>query len=568
MNNYSSIQDVTDALSYAISHYAANSKTLFQELKSIHEGARNSNTPIVYPNSVTGNPNKKIQLTLLSETETIVPIKSPRQVDFNGWTIEITVSNQWNINNTVQTPYLFVLGENRESEELSVSGIRKSAIDAGCFTDISQLNSGTKLVFVKDSTPWTFRNETPNSYWSGGVFSTPWANWNENESKIRTDILLVKNGMAINRPIAPYDSMQSTPVVTYMNANEDQAYFKNLTFNRSASCCKVINLAFIGRLNNVIVQNIHVTTASTNSLTNDACLTMTKITNLTIQNYDINKTYSSVSNHGYGLSMNCIWNLIIKDSHATGPMWGVLGCNDLNYVRLENCSLNRFDIHCYGRDVTCINCLFQNDNYIANLPSSASGSSSINNNYNRLSSFYGTLSYHNCTFNGFYPLLTDYTYNVYSDYDIFIENCSMKIYLSETAFLFRMGFWAAPLNHRQKHIRKCWPNVFIDGLTISLRTDITTVYMFSLIDRETQNPAHPEAAIKEPIYYTSYLHVKNLRIQDMSGVAINNASLVEMNKSSTEIDYAQRVFRFVQGIEYEFTGSGVPRLVLTNADFA
>ena len=563
MSNFSSRQDVTDALSFAISHNSANTIDLFNALKAVHEGARSNNIPIIYPDNVAGNTDKKICLTLYSQSFTHIPIMSSSQVDFNGWTIEITVSSNWE---GCGTPFLFLLGLKDESAPLS--GIRKTAIDTGNFTDVSALNTGMKLVFIKDETPWTFRNEIENTYWPNGIFAVPWADWNEETPKIRTDILLVKDGVAVNRPIAPYDTMQSNPVVTYVDAHENQAYFKNITFIRTPGCCKVINLAYMARMNNVFVEKINVTTPVLPTLTNDQCLTFLKITNLTIKDVVINNTYSTATYHGYGLLLTCIWNLTLDNVQSTNPQWGVLGCNDLNYVRLESCDLNRFDIHCYGRDVTCVDCNFRNENSFPQPLPEVTQSPPTNHTYNRLSSFYGKLNYIRCTFDGFYPLLTDYTYNVHSGFDIYIENCSIKIYFTANAFLFRMGFWATPLNHRPEHVKRGWPNVFINGLNIMVRDGIDTVHMFFLIDRDNIGVTHPEAAIKEPIYHTSYLHVKNLSLQNMSGEEISGVSLVETNKSYTEVDYAQRVFRFVQGAEYEYTGSGEPRLELTNADFS
>ena len=558
MANYTSPSQVTSALASAIANNPANSLALFNAIKTIHTDAKTSNVSIIYPstNDVPGHSNGVIELTLTSSTVTPIPLS--QYVDFNEWTFQVTVNSSFP---TLEEPFLFFYGS---SNLYPISdGINKRMIDTGCFLDVDALKTGLKILVIEDQTPWTYRCDTPDTY---ETQPTPWAYWNQNDPRKRKDLLLIKDGLAINRPIAPYDTMLSSPKCDYLPVSAEESVFTNIKFVRTSSCKRVLNLLHVKRVNNMHVSYVNVTTNATSPvLTNDSCLTFRDTTNIWIDDCIINGTYSTATQHGYGFQFNNVWNVHLSNVTAITPKWGVFGSNHVNTAVLRNCQLNRFDVHCYGRDVTCEGCTFQNNSYLTEVQGiPVDQKTEINAIFNRFSSLYGTLTYKNCNFDGFYMFFTDEAYNIYHGCDVRIIECTQTIYSTWHAFLFTMGFWAAPLNVRQEHIRKCWYNVSIEGLTIKLRPGISNVYMFFLKDRNS--PTSP-VAIKEPVYHTSFLSVKDLQIKDLNNTLNNTAKFKETNFGPTEVKYAQRVFRYVQDEFYGDPDDETVRLELTNSDF-
>ena len=527
-------QTITDSLSSAISQYSPNSAALYQALHFIHTTAKSNNVPILYPDSVSGNPKKQIQLTMNSQTS---PIPLPEQTDFNGWTFKV-------INVKANEEPLFRMYKTLTT----VSGVTKAMIDSGNFSSITELSSGNKMLVVHDSAFWTYRNDTPDTYFPGGVPGTPWQDWTytDDKKKYRDDVLLIKDGIAQNHTIAPYNTAASSPTCKYVAVSENLSYIKNIILHCAAESIYSLKLVKIECINHLLLSNITVDIPSTNTLYNCSSITIINTTNLTIEDCTINNTYSSVNAWGYGIDMNNVWNVDIIRMHATSPKWGVFGNNNVNTLRLRDCDINRFDIHCYGSNITCVGCTFQNDNYLAEAANFQNGSVTNEVNYhiyNRFSSLYGYLTYENCLFNGFYPFITDYAYNIYSGCCVSFRNCTMRIYQNKYAYLFKMGFWGAPANLRAEHAHRCFHNVLIDGMKFILQfNDITNVYMFFLMDRFDWN----WGSITENIHYTSSLHVRNIHFVNASNADLSTATLKEKNLEAHPVSYQQNVLRLTK----------------------
>ena len=169
--------------------------------------------------------------------------------------------------------------------------------------------------------------------------------------------------------------------------------------------------------------------------------------------------------------------------------WGIFGNNNINNLTLEDCDINRFDIHCYGRDITFRNCTFRNNlNDI--------------NTYNQFSSVFGTIIFDNCRFLHFYPVLHESSYNAYTGYNLVMRNCYMELDRNHDCII-RAGKLENVTNSRPELKEKCWPNIDINGLTLKTN-GIIDFYLF------------------KPTGENNY----SQKLEHLSNISINNVQLI------------------------------------------
>lgn len=192
--------------------------------------------------------------------------------------------------------------------------------------------------------------------------------------------------------------------------------------------------------NNVLIDNITINTPQNTDLYGDYVIRVYNSTNVTVRDVNINGTYSQTNQFGYGMNMLNDWNTHIIRLNATGK-WGVFGTNNMNKVTLEDCNLNRFDIHCYGKDITIKDCTF-------------------NNMYNQFSSIYGTIRYENCYFKEHTPYLNETSYNSFTPFTLVMKNCVWEVssYGIPEA-LCVMGGLTGEYNERLELNKRAYPNV-------------------------------------------------------------------------------------------------------------
>ncbi len=522
------MMNMTDRLGTIINNCKPNSAELYTMLRSLHQEATEKGIPLVYPKEDINQSGKIIRLTISNEqvdqNNRFLFIPLPNYTDFNGWTIEI--------NQQAKIPvYLFHFSESHEQR--ITQNVSKRKIDAGRFTSIDKLNDGTKLLIIEDRTPWTYRNETPDTYFPDGQPGTPWQKWDRHDPKYRRDILLLDNGIAQNTVIAPYNTKASKPSCSFVTVTMHKKEIKNLRFIRKESSGDIAKLLYITNSNNVTVSNITVETEPSQK-SKDACITIINSANISIENYTIQRTYSSPKAYGYGIDMNNVWNVHISKIKASGPEWGVFGNNNLNTVRLDSCTINRMDLHMYGKDISCSHCTFRNDNYKAEIAQAMNRLDTYQERHthvcNRYAALYGTLTYDSCHFDGFVPFLTDYGYNIFAKCDVEFRNCTMDIFQKKYAYLFLMGYWGAQKNERPENAMRHWNNVLIDNMTIRLHANIPNVYLFYFLDREMQRVPIKTQLISN----TPQIKIQNLRMTDSSGRLLNNNILKRTNTDSHE----------------------------------
>ena len=329
------------------------------------------------------------------------PIKSPRQVDFNGWTIKVK--------NSEASFGLFDL-ERRDAQGHAIIlkdlHVTKHDIDSGDFRACPELATGRKLLIVKDEKEWTYRTDSNNQV------SFP-----------REDAILIVDGKAVNKPIAPYDTPSSAISYHYYDLDNDVPIrFSHLTFKRDVTSSHTTNLLFVQGYNDVLIENITIGFTD-NSITGhtatglDRCINVFNCSNVKLRNININGTYSASNTAGYGFYLQTVFNLSLYNVNGQA-MWGVTNMFNINRMYLNHCTLNRLDIHCYGRDIRCYDCTFEN--------------TLSSNKYNQFSSFYGLLHYESCTFNGnFIPALLEASYHAFTGFDLVLQDCTYNATLDE-----------------------------------------------------------------------------------------------------------------------------------------
>ena len=357
--------------------------------------------------------------------EKALPIPLTQFNDFKGCVIEVK--------NNRKSCKLFTKVENGLAIE-----IPKTSIDAGDFRSINLLNKGRYLLIIEDQRPWVI-NRKGHSY-----------------GHQRKDILLIENGISKNKVIMPYNNANSSPKCSYIRIGEKPLVIKNLTIERNPGCTYVTHSFYISGYDNVIISNITTRTPQS-ELYGDGGIQLLNCTNVSLENVSIEGTYSQKDHYGYGVSMNNIWNFYA--SRMSGKAnWGIFGNNNINTVRIEDSQINRFDIHCYGRDIS-----FKNVDFF-----------DWNNQY---ASVYGTITHDNCTFSSFVPVLNGGSYNSFVAHDLVFNDCVFTV-TPQKNYIIRMTALDEGKNERPELAEKCLPNVRINNLTVNMIDGATEFFLF------------------------------------------------------------------------------------------
>ncbi len=337
------------------------------------------------------------------------------------------------VKNTVKDCWLF--GKEEKGTPITVS---KSAIDAGDFRSIESLKNGRFLLLIEDENPWVLKRR------------------GHDYGHKRKDILQVVNGLAQNSATMPYDNSYSSPKCTFIKIKVRAFVMKNLHIERVPSCTNLTHVCYISGFNDVRISNVSIRTPES-TLINDRGIRVFNCTNVSLEDVRIYGTYSRKDHSGYGISLNNIWNF--KGVRLYGKAnWGIFGNNNINTARIEDSQINRFDIHCYGRDLS-----FENVKFF--------------DLYNQYSSTFGTISYKNCMFDNFVPVLNGGSYNAFVEHTVFFYNCVMNA-TKEKYFLCQLSHLDVPANARHELAEKCLPNVTIKNMTVNLRDGAQEFLLF------------------------------------------------------------------------------------------
>ena len=171
--------------------------------------------------------------------------------------------------------------------------------------------------------------------------------------------------------------------------------------------------------------------------------------------------------------------------------WGIFGTNNIHTSELVDCDFDRFDIHCYGHDVTFRRCT-QRDSY------------------NQFSSVLGTIVYDSCTLLNFTPILTESSYNAYPHYQLRMTNCRWHI-TPQHHTLIQAGKLGTSPNPRAELSTKCLPDIDIENLTIETERGLTPI----LVHYSGQRIQQPIGGVRHiSISYTSPHNTLRLKLSD------------------------------------------------------
>lgn len=351
------------------------------------------------------------------------PIPLTEHTDFSGVTFEVT--------NKSRNSYLFYL--TRPLKKINVKGDK---IDEGDFTEYPELSAGRCLLVINDKMPWI---ENRKGYDYG-------AN--------RKDVTIVRRGKGLTPVVQSYATETSVPECFYCTIDDKPVVLENLTFKRMAASTKITYLVKIENQANVTMSNIMIVTPDTEDKYGDVAITANNVDGLTMKDVTIQGTYSQKNKYGYGVYLNNVSNLAVErmKGHAN---WGVFGNYNVNRATLKDCNINRFDIHCYGKDVSFENCVFTGL-------------------YNQFSSIYGDVKFDRCEFTRFTPLLIEPSFNAYTPFNVSWNDCVFNMDEKHNFLLYLYGL-SDDKNPRPELSKKNLPNVDVKNCTMNVTQGVKNV---------------------------------------------------------------------------------------------
>ena len=372
--------------------------------------------------------------------------------DFGGLTLYVT--------NNVRHGTLFSLDSPSKPVALD-----KTLVDDGDFRSVSELRTGDKLLILNDMKPWTER--------IGYGYCIH-----------RHDILLLHDGIAANAPIAPWNTDSTKLKAEYVEIDTAQKVFRGLNlFRTEQSQFKTYCLNVSGQCN-VLIEDVHVTTPKSR-MTADGVFGVTNSVEITFRDVTVDGTYSGYGvsrGYGYAFSLNNLWNTVFERVTADGN-WGVFGTNYLSNTILRDCDLNRFDIHCYGRDVLLERC-------------------TLRQRQTQFSSMYGTVTFDSCRFIDCIPVRIRSSYNAYTPFDIEMHDCIFELTTRHHSLVNVMLLDTAA-NSRPEVSAKCWPNLKIENLTVVAPAMVGTLNLYE--------PTGTLSELKRPVDYLNNVTVNGLK---------------------------------------------------------
>ena len=346
------------------------------------------------------------------------------------------------------------------------------------------------VILLKDNEPWVHKRI------------------GYDEIHYRQDFLYVKSGKPQNDVIASYETPMTRPRFEMFRINNSQPkIFKNLVFNRLKENTYKTFLISINNQFRVKLDNITINTPESNFY-GDMAISITNSGGVEISNTIINGTYSQNKIFGYGIYMNNVWNMSVINLKADAK-WGIFGTKNVNEIKLEGCDINRFDIHCYGKNVILSHCI-------------------IRNLYNQFSSIYGNVIFSGCIFDNSIPFLIESSYNAYTPFNLVWDDCVFRFGKKRNYLVTLFGV-PGERNKRSELSRKCLPNIKIKNCCVELANDVDSWYVIWT------------GGVKwiEPFDYISKITIKNLEIVNGNNKSFSlfSENLKTSNQLITSVQY-------------------------------
>ena len=414
-------------LNYGLQH-AKTGEERYRVLYQTHEIAKKNNWSVSYK----GIPELRIEIPSNAKS---IPLS--KETNFFGAVITVTNTKKKNF-------FLFELSQDVRS--VSVSKHFFSSYD---FRSIKELRQGSKLLIIEDKNPWV---ENRKGY---------------NYGAIRKDVLLLKNGIALNHTISTYDNNSSSPSCQYVEVDNEQKAIRNITLKRTKESTEKTYLVSVTNMNNVLLQGIRIITPTPVNMVADRAISINNCANIFCKQISFQQTYSLSNKSGYGICMNNVWNSWF-DGIESEAAWGIFGNNNINTVHISNSKINRFDVHSYGRDFYIDNCEFTLHGLVE-------------------SSFFGQLEFNKCVFKSAYLCTARTDYNTYTPFNIIAKDC--VFYLDKNhRCLINLGNVSSSINSRNELRQKKSPNVSIINSSVFLADNIPN---WSLLRVEPDSTEYP-----------------------------------------------------------------------------
>lgn len=445
---------------------AKSKEEIYFILFNAHSKARIDNKAVSY---------KGIDSLTIQIPKDAHPIPLGEYTDFSGVKI--------NVINTTCDAFLFEI----YNQSIDIK-IPQQQLDGNDYREYPQLKKGIKLLCLGDNNPWIEHREQDG-------MAAP-----------KRDIIILKDGIAQNKPVMPYtDSTTTRPFSYYFDANPSLKVFKNLVFIRDNRSQYKTWLVQLNGVYNMLFYNLNIITPQDETSYGDKIFQINHCANVVMRDVLINGTYSQRMKFGYGININFATNLKFFHVVSQNTKWGVFCTNCTNNSYLKDCKINRYDVHSYGRDITMDNCEFTD----LALP---------------ISSVYGKITYKNCTFFECEPITIRDNYYAYVPFDLELVDC--KYYASNIS---NCIFNAGNMNHgvqlRKEISEQCFPNIRIDHLTIiPVNNSLSEFYLFKIKDKDNA-----------PIGYVKEIKINKLSIDSDIPFRLSNKTIKCSNRIKLKV---------------------------------
>ena len=353
--------------------------------------------------------------------------------------------------------------------------LAKHRVEIGDFRMIPELSTGDKLLALNDKNPWTERIG-----YGYRVF--------------RQDLIWVHDGKGMNKPIAPWNTDSTQLSASYYDVDTSQKVFRNLTLHRRENCTFRTECLHLKGQFNVLVENVHVTTPKSKMIA-DGVFNVSSSARITFRDVTVDGTYSGYGrwrDYGYAFALNNLWDTKFEHVTADGN-WGVFGTNYLSNTTLIDCDINRFDIHCYGRDALLKHC-------------------TLRQRQTQFSSMYGTVTFDSCRFVDCIPVRIRSSYNAYTPFDIEMRDCTFELTRRHHSLVNVMLLDTAA-NSRPELNRKCWPNLSVTNMTVIVPGTVRSLDLYE--------PTGTLSELKKPVDYINKVIVNGLKTLRPNGKTVN-----------------------------------------------
>lgn len=438
----------------------------YQALYNTHVEALKQGLPVSYDSIDT------LELELPAEWKSI-PLG--RHTDFGNLVLYVT--------NHAHHGALFALTQSAKALEMD-----KMQVEGLDYRNIPELAEGWKLLVLNDQTPWTERR--------GFGYM-----------QYRKDLIVVHDGQGQNSPVMPWNTDSTRLKASYYTIDTAQKVFRNITMHRMKGCTFRTNLISVSGQYNVLIEHVRVTTPKSKMIA-DGIFSISNSARVTLESVEVEGTYSGKGRpdvYGYAFSCNNLYDAHFHNIVAWGN-WGVFGTNNLNHTHLSNCRVDRFDIHCYGRDVLLENCTLEGRQTL-------------------LTSFYGTARFDHCYFKNYIPMRVRSSYNAYTPFDIEIHDCTFEL-TPRQHYIVRVNLLDTADNPRPELKEKCWPNLLVDSMTVIVPWTVGRLYAYDPMDNLKD--------LNREIGYISRVELKGIRMMRPNGRPVNIPISLSTHKFKTK----------------------------------